>query len=164
MTGENLVSQERSTRVIIVEETSPIVRQGSVLSLSPLMSDFTSNLIDDSAVARLPRSSLWLIEAGAKFAGEYGPANIFFTACGMNIVSGYAGLVTEVGAPENWNEGKGGFVTIERADILRKVTYTNLRTVNVKVGDFMERGQILGAAGQSGHLLSYGSCQVGIIN
>ncbi len=158
------IEDRKTNGVIIQRETSSVWRRGSALSGSPLFSDVTSDLMNNIESVDLPRSYPWLIEAGAQFAGRYQEEDIFFAVCGMEILAGYAGLVTEVGEPEDWNDGKGGFVTIEITDALRKITHSNLETINVKVGDFVEKRQIIGTAGNSGHLLSYGVCQIGITN
>jgi len=154
-------NKEGSARIVVVKAQDPVFRRGSVLSNSPLSVDSIQGLTTIE-LANLPRSYTQFIEAGAQFMGQYEGRDIFITVCDMKIETGYSGLVNAIGQADDWNDGKGGFVTIERVDTLRTITYSHLSVTNVEVGDFVERGHILGKTGASGEMLLGGACQVGI--
>jgi murein DD-endopeptidase MepM/ murein hydrolase activator NlpD len=80
----------------------------------------------------------------------------------MKVEAGFDGLVIDSGNSEKWNEGKGGYVTIQDVHTLKVTTYSHLSEIYVKSGDFIEKGEVLGSAGSSGDILPGGACQVGI--
>jgi hypothetical protein len=98
----------------------------------------------------------------AQFAGEYGEEDLFYASCGMEVKADFPGLVSDVGCPEKWNGGKGGYVSIQNAYTMKTVTYSHLSEIRAEPGDFLERGEIIGVAGSSGSLLPGGTCQIGV--
>jgi len=99
-----------------------------------------------------------------QFAGENAGENVFFAVCGMKIEANHSGFVTGIGWPGKWNDGKGGYVTIQNANTFLMTTYSHLSDVCVEEGDFVENGEVLGIAGSSGELLPGGTCQVGVVS
>jgi len=102
------------------------------------------------------------IPADTQFAGEYGEEDLFYASCGMEVKTGFPGLVSETGQPEKWNDGKGGYVAIQNAYTMKIVTYSHLSEIYAEPGDFLEKGEALGVAGSSGEILPGGTCQIGV--
>ena len=147
--GETSVTSDSGLRVSTDEE--PIVLSGgSLIGNQPVSTSLS--------VIEEPKGAL----EDTLFAGEYDEEDIFFAVCGMKVEAGFEGLVIDSGNSEKWNEGKGGYVTIQDAHTLKITTYSHLSEIYVKSGDFIEKGEVLGSAGSSGDILPGGACQVGI--
>jgi murein DD-endopeptidase MepM/ murein hydrolase activator NlpD len=68
--------------------------------------------------------------------------------CGTPVAAAAEGLVLEV-ALGGWNGGYGSYVYLEHPNGT-KTKYAHLAKVNVEVGDYLKRGEVLGAVGKSG--------------
>lgn len=140
--------------IIFSSEKPLVLNEGSMLlDAQPIVNEVTQENKPDL-----------LDGENTQFAGEYGDEDIFFAVCGMEINASFPGLITDTGEPEKWNEGKGGYVTIQNAYSLRNVVFSHFSEVSVTPGDFVELGESLGTAGSSGNVFSGRACQVGIAN
>jgi len=142
--------QAEKTKIASIKEGRVVLNNDSALiGTQPLTAD-----AGKSGAADVPEDT--------QFAGEYGEEDLFYASCGMEVKAGFPGLVYDIGFPEKWNGGKGGYVTMQNAYTLGLVTYSHLSDVYVEPGDFLEKGEAMGVAGASGDLLPGGTCQIGV--
>ena len=68
------------------------------------------------------------------------------TAPGARIIAAVAGTVFNISEPDGLNYGRYVQVSTQRNGVIYTTTYTNLQTVNVRVGDTLQTGDPIGSA------------------
>lgn len=68
--------------------------------------------------------------------------------CGTPVVSAAEGLVIDASS-DGWNSGYGTYLTIEHPNGT-KTRYAHLKELHASIGDYLERGEAIGAMGDTG--------------
>jgi len=81
-------------------------------------------------------------------------------SCGTPIYASAEGLVTDIGDPNNWNGGFGGFVRIKHPlnDIETLYAHTSVNLVSL--GDYVSRGDTIAKIGKTGKITGPTGCHV----
>lgn len=81
-------------------------------------------------------------------------------SCGAPIYASAEGLVTEVGSPDNWNGGYGGYVKIRHPLNNIETLYAHNSANLASVGDYVSRGDVIAKAGKTGKVQGPTGCHV----
>lgn len=79
--------------------------------------------------------------------------------CGTPIFSAQEGLVIDIGNPENWNGGFGGYLEIEHPNQTGTL-YAHLQKLFVAEGDYVSKGQLIAEMGNTGKVKGSPGCHV----
>lgn len=79
--------------------------------------------------------------------------------CGTKIYAAANGLVTEVGDPEEWNDGYGGFIKIEHQNGTETL-YAHTEENDVSVGAIVLKGDTIAKIGRSGNVHGPTGCHL----
>jgi murein DD-endopeptidase MepM/ murein hydrolase activator NlpD len=81
--------------------------------------------------------------------------------CGTPIFAAAEGLVEEIGSPEGWNGGYGGYVKIKHPVAANIYTvYAHTAENLVKEGDYVARGDLIAKIGRSGNVHGPTGCHL----
>jgi len=81
-------------------------------------------------------------------------------SCGTPIYASAEGLVTEVGNPNNWNGGFGGFIRIKHPLNNIETLYAHNSVNLVSLGDYVSRGDTIAKIGKTGKVTGPTGCHV----
>lgn len=80
-------------------------------------------------------------------------------ACGTPIYAAAEGLVVDVGNPATWNDGYGGFITIEHPNGT-KTLYAHTEKNLAAVGDYVAKKQLIAEIGSTGNVSGATGCHL----
>jgi len=93
--------------------------------------------------------------------GELHPYNAvdFANRCGTPVYAAAAGIVTVITNNSAWNSGYGNHIRIQHPSGAMTL-YAHLSVVNVKVGQEITQGQVIGAIGNTGNVKGPTGCHL----
>jgi murein DD-endopeptidase MepM/ murein hydrolase activator NlpD len=117
--------------------------------------DAGANLPDASGYLAMP------VKDGLNWGQLHGENAVDIAApCGAPIYAAAEGLVVDIGNPDLWNGGLGGYIRISHPLGSIETLYAHTSVDEVAVGDYISKGEEIGKVGSTGQVDGATGCHI----